>query len=451
VPVLGLIVFVHELGHLIAARMVGVKVTVFSLGFGQRLFGFQRGDTDYRVSLLPLGGYVKMAGDNLEEERSGDPDEFLSRNWYERAFIAVAGPAANFVMATVCAVLIFYLGVHYPLYPPTVGPVAEGGAIAELGLAQGDRVLEVGGETVTYMEDIQQGLSRAIDEKTPIDLLVVRAGADTAPAVVPLTVLDAESLATNLVPNFPAIVGQVTVGTPAYQSGLREGDRFIEVAGVAIDSWWDLVDQISARPNEEIEIVVVRGDQTIRRMVTPANESGDGRIGIAHQYFGTGIRKHGLGESVGLGWGHVTGLSVRFVQGLGTWAGSIFDEPKNIGSGLAGPISIVKMSADQAGRNRTDLLNWLVLISIALMVMNLLPIPVLDGGHILVAFIEGIMRRPLGPRFMMALWRMGMVFLLLLMTFAIANDGLKLVQRTRANHEIEAAEQEAMGDVQKTP
>lgn len=434
VPILGVIVFVHELGHFIAARLVGVRVTVFSLGFGRRLVGFERGETDYRISLLPLGGYVKMAGDSIEEEREGAADEFLSRAWWERAFIAIAGPFANFVMAIFCAIVLFAAGVEFPLRPNVVGPVEPGSVAAEVGLQQGDVIERVGDTDTPNWHDVVQRLDEQIGAGAEARLFVLRK--DGGAQTIPVGVTEAESLIVSLVPEIPAEVGQVTVGTPAYQAGLREGDRIVSVDGVAIEGWWDLRREVSTRPGQEITLVLERDGTHLERTITPADQDGVGLIGVSQVSQGTGVERYTLGQSIVQGTQYTVALVVRFVEGLG----QLVTSWRTAGSNLAGPIAIVQMSAQQAEQGRTELLNWLIFVSVALMVMNLLPIPVLDGGHILVAVLEGVMRRPLGPRVMLAIWRAGMVFLLLLMTFAIANDGFKLVQRTRADRQVTEVE-----------
>jgi regulator of sigma E protease len=290
-------------------------------------------------------------------------------------------------------------------------------------------------EPTAYWSDVNLALDDAAGEGRAAVLRLESAGGFRRSVVV--SPAAAESLNATLLPFIPSTIGQVTVGAPAYQAGLRDGDRIVEIEGLPIDSWWDLRDAIMKRPGMPTEIVVEREGERLARSVTPAEQGGRGVIGIIHEFYGTGVRRYGPGESISRGVGYTLQVCANFANGLR----QLFSAPQSLGSNLAGPIAIVQMSADQAQRGRTDLLNWLIFISIALMTMNLLPIPVLDGGHILVAVIEGVSRRPLGPRFMLAFWRAGMVFLLLLMTFAIANDGLKLVQRSRANRQAPPVEE----------
>lgn len=423
---LGVIVFVHELGHFIAARLVGVRVIQFSIGFGRRITGFTRGDTDYRLSILPLGGYVKMAGDNIEEERDGTPEEFLSRKWYERAFIAVAGPAANFVMAIACGILLFAAGAEYPLHPNVIGPIRAGTVADSLGLRQGETVVEVNDTPTPYWTDVLKALDDARAGKADA-AVSLSLGVDSRSVVVPHDRIAA--VTDSLLPNIPAEVGQVTVGMPAFQAGLHDGDVVVAIDGLPILSWWDLLREISAKPGVPVEIVLERDGARLTRTVTPADQDGVGRIGVVQVSFGTGVQRFGPVESVKRGVGYTLSMCGGFLNGLK----KLVSKPQSLGSNLAGPIAIVQMSADQVQRGRTDLLNWVIFLSIALMTMNLLPIPVLDGGHILIAVIEGVTQRPLKPKIMVAIWRVGMVFLLALMTYAIANDGLKLWQRSRAD------------------
>jgi regulator of sigma E protease len=435
-PLLGSIVFVHELGHFLAARIVGVRVEIFSLGFGRRLGGFVRGGTDYRVSLLPLGGYVKMAGDNLEDRRAGTKEEFLSRPWYDRVFIAIAGPLANFIMAIVCGILLFALGVEHALQPNVVGRIAEEAPINATGLQQGDRVDRVDGTETPYWYDVVDALARADDEHREASLAITR-GDSSLSLALPATHL-AGALET-LVPEIPAVVGELTVGMPAYQAGLAEGDRIVSIDGVAIRDWWDLLREVSAKPGREIVLVFERGGQRVQRSLTPVSDEGSGKIGIAQVSYGTRVARFSILESVQRGTGSAVRLAGLVIGQLPKLPAMLF-KPQELGSNLAGPIAIIQMSADQVERGRTELLNWLMFVSIALMTMNLLPIPVLDGGHILVALIEALARKPLAPKVHLAITRVGMWFLALLMTFAIANDGLKLVQRKKAERDVPAVE-----------
>jgi len=435
-PLLGTIVFVHELGHFLAARAVGVRVEIFSLGFGRRLAGVVRGGTDYRVSLLPLGGYVKMAGDNLEERRTGSRAEFLSRAWYDRVFIAIAGPLANFVMAIVCGILLFALGLEVPLQPNIVGRLSEGGAAASWGIAQGDRIAAIDGTQTGYWYDVADVLARVEDRGDDASLSIVR-GDSAFTAIVPRSSI--ATAAEELVPDVPAVVGELTMGMPAYQAGLAEGDRIVAIDGTPIRDWWDLLQEVSSRPGQEMVLVFERGGQQFERRLTPVNDEGSGKIGIAQVSYGTRVVRFPLAEAITRGTTSAVRLTGLVFAQLPKLPAMLL-RPQELGSNLAGPIAIIQMSADQVRRGRTDVLNWLMYVSIALMTMNLLPIPVLDGGHVLVAVIEGLTRRPIAPKLHGAMTRLGMLFLVLLMTFAIANDGLKLVQRKRAERDVSPME-----------
>jgi regulator of sigma E protease len=429
-PTLGLIVFVHELGHFVAARIVGVRVITFSLGFGKRVWGIEHGGTDYRVCILPLGGYVKMAGDQIEEDRDGAADEFLSRRWYERAFIAAAGPGANFVMAAVCGVLYFATGIQYPLQPNVVGPVLPGSAAAAVGLVEGERVDAIDGELVTHWREVRVALDDAADEERGVTFRLSGDERGEREVRVPANLV--QSLGDSLVAELPAEVGQLNVGTPAYQAGLRVGDVIVAVEGVAIRSWYDLLREIQSRPGQEITLEVERDGSRFTRSLSTIDNDGVGMIGVGVMEFGTAVQHYGLAEAVPLGISLTLDVWRQVVTSIGSAFSMIFRNPREASSGLAGPLAIMQISAQQAEAGRSELIFWLMFLSLALLSMNLLPIPVLDGGHIVVALYEGVSRRPISPPIYVAMYRMGLLFLLALMTLAFASDGFKFVQRNQA-------------------
>lgn len=433
-PTLGLIVFVHELGHFVAARIVGVRVITFSLGFGKRLWGFEHGGTDYRICALPLGGYVKMAGDQIEEEREEAPDEFLSRRWYERAFIAVAGPGANFVMAVICGVLFFATGIQYPLHPNVVGPVAPGSLAASLGMTEGDRITAVDGVDTGYWHDVELALEEAADGERPATLSLAGDGAGREVRVpadgVPV-------LRDSLLVFISTEIGQVSVGTPAYQGGLQQGDVILAVNDTPVASWYDLTDEVRPRPAEAITLEIEREGGRITRALTTLDSNGIGLIGVEPVRVGTGNQSYGIGEAIPLGVEMTLGVWRQVVTGIGSAFAMMITNPKEATNGLAGPVAIMQISAQQAESGRSDLLYWLMFLSLALLSMNLLPIPVLDGGHIVVALYEGVSRRPISAPVYAVMYRVGLLFLLVLMTLAVAGDGFKVFQRSRAVNAVD--------------
>ncbi len=433
IPVLGVIVLAHELGHFVAARLVGVRVLIFSIGFGRRLVGFRRGETDYRVSLIPVGGYVKMAGDSVEEEREGAPYEYLSRKWWERVIIAVAGPGANLAMALVCGVLMFAFGVQYPHQPNVVGPVDPGSVADSLGLRQEDVIVSVAGDSTRNWRSVVMALDAGADAPGGATLVVTTA---EVPREIHVPRSAVEALLTTLVPNVPAVVGALSVGLPAYQAGLRKGDRIVEIDGVPIRAWSDLRRNIIGRAGEPITLLVEREGATFTRSVTPLDQDGSGVIGIEGISYGIFVQRFSPGESVRLGVSYAFTMAGNFLRGFA----QLFVRPAELGKNVVGPIGIMQMSAEQVERGRTDLLNWLIFVSIALLIMNLLPIPVLDGGHVLSAVIEAVRGRQLGARGQGILWRAGAAFLLALMVYVTAKDIFREWQRSRADRQVAPVE-----------
>jgi regulator of sigma E protease len=425
--VLGILVLLHEWGHFVAAKLCGVRVDVFSIGFGPRLFGTKRGDTDYRVSAFPLGGYVRMAGDNPVEERTGADYEFLSRPRWQRFLIAVAGPIVNISFAF----LIFWgiyaaVGMPYDtsLRQPADVVAVPVDSVAASGIQPGDRILQVNGVPTPNWEKV---LSEVDDPKpgTSYKLSISRNGApETLNVSVP-----ANATPYDLVgyPSMPAVVDEVGDGTPASKGGIKPGDRIVAMNGTPVVTWLQLLGQVRSSGGRPIEFIVERDGNRISLVIAPAQApTPDGQttfqIGItekspeAYERQGiiTSIKDAGAETYM---YGH---LIIGLVGGLLTGKFSMHD--------LAGPVGIVKISGEAAKRGPVTLFQWMAYISLDLGLLNLLPIPILDGGHVLMLAIEGLIRRDLSISVKERFVQVGLVFLLGLFAFVMYSDILKLVQ-----------------------
>jgi regulator of sigma E protease len=426
---IGVLIFVHELGHFLAAKRYGIGVPVFSLGFGPRLFGFKRGGTDYRVALIPLGGYVRMAGDEADENRSGAPDEFLSRSRWQRFVVFVAGATFNIVLAVVVVALLFRVwGKEEPPaaeVPPTVVEVMAGSTAAEAGVEPGDQVIAVSGRDMrdprTEAEEI---LLQPDTEKTVVlerdgrrIEVAMSTGSDPRYHLgFPGWLLRSDS------PGTPGI-SYVASGSPAQKAGLQRGDKILGIDQVMDPGEVRLRAMVAASPGQEIVLHVERGGQRLDIPLVPRDESGVGRIGVVFRTSGP-VRNMGLGEA--------------FVESLrfnGETARALFLALRSIGTRLfrgeigavrafSGPIEIAEMSR-RSLEDPQAFLQFLAILSLNLGIFNLLPIPVLDGGHILILLVEGVLRKDLSQKIKERVLQAGFVFLILLFGAVMFFDVVK--------------------------
>ena len=415
--VIGVLVFVHELGHYLAARRVGVRVLTFSLGFGPKLLRTQRGDTEFCVSAIPLGGYVRMAGENPDDRRTGHDDEFLSKTKWERFQILIAGPAMNVVLAIVVMTGVLYQGAEVPAYetePPVVGTVAAGSAAERVGIRAGDRVLSVAGRVVETWEELFRAvLPRAARE---IEVVVRNAAGERVLRVTPDSQTEFEMGDLGVGPVLQPQIRSVTPGEPAAAAGILAGDVIEAVEGDPVSSD-ELVSRINAHAEEPLRLSVRRGESRRDIVVTPALRGDVGLIGVSISPFEVRTFEPGFLEAFQLSlarnyeW---SGLIFQTLAGLFTAETS----PRQ----LVGPLGIAQLSGGAAEIGLIALLSLMSMISLNLGILNLLPIPVLDGGHIAIMAIEGVSRRDFSMRVKERMLLVGFVALMMLMVTVIYND-----------------------------
>ena len=423
--VLGVMIFVHEFGHFATAKFFGIRVDVFALGFGPRLFGFRRGDTDYRVCALPLGGYVKMKGENPDEDITGDDDEFLSRPKWQRFFVLLNGPVMNVVLAFVLLTMVFMRGIETESWrfdPVTVGWIMADSPAAATELAPGDRILAVDGEPVATWQDFD--LRVVISGGQEIELTVENERGRSVIAATPQWQMPNGQGWLGALPPFPPVVDSVAEGTPAEEAGMMAGDRFVEVNGEAIADWNQLTAIIRDRPEKPTAIVVDRDGELISFTATPGTRPEEqgvvGRLGVYRVY---DFELRSLGFTAAMAR---SGREIRRQTALiGEILSRLFTGRMSVRT-LSGPIEIARFSGATARSGDPFLLFWFMgIVSLQLGLLNLLPIPVLDGGHIAVLAFEGITRHDLSLQVKERMMTVGVVLLVALMLVVITFDILK--------------------------
>ena len=424
---LSLLVLVHEFGHFWVARRAGVRVLRFSIGFGPEIAGITRGDTRYSICWIPFGGYVKFAGDNPEEQRDETSDEFLSQPLGTRSAIVLAGPVMNYVLAILLFAVVLKVGGIDTIDTTRIGSVEPASLAEELGLRPDDVIRSVDGVEVTDWREFGERLMR-VGSGEEFTISVERTGTSsevrgTTPddggfAVAPL----------GITPFVEPIIGGVQEGGPAWEAGLREGDRVLSVAGTPVDRWSALADVIREHPDESVEIAWQRDGERLDARVTPkavASPTADretvGQIGILQV---VDTRPIGMGAALVGGWERTWWITEQVLQLLPRIPQMIFrsifhgDENNTLG----GPVRMAQMFGEAARLGILTFVAMMASISTQLAIFNLLPIPVLDGGHLALYLVEFVTRRPPSLRVKIALQQIGFALLLLLMLSVTVMD-----------------------------
>ena len=423
--VLGVMVLIHELGHFLAARYFDVRVETFSFGFGPRLFGFKRGDTDYRVCLFPLGGYVKMAGENIGEPTE-DPGEFMSKPRWQRMIIAVMGPVFNVVLALVLLTGLFmvrYQRLVFELEPPLIGYVSDHSAASRAGIQAGDLIVSIDGKETPAWETV-----RLIEIAAPLKTLRVTVERDGKRLEFPVTV-EAEKSGigdAGWTEETPVRLGRTLPGLPAEKAGIQQGDMLLSLNGEKVNSWRQVPDSIQRSQDQPIELEVLRNEKVVKMRLTPIYDTSDAespawRIGVElspdYERITTRLGfAEAVEQSVDYNVKNAT-LIFGFLAGL-------VEQRMSIKS-LEGPIGIARLSGEAARAGWPPLIMLMAAISLNLGIFNLLPIPILDGGMITLLLLESLIRRDVSVAVKERIAQAGLVFILLLFAFVIYNDILK--------------------------
>jgi regulator of sigma E protease len=441
---IGILVFIHELGHFLAAKSTGMRADVFAIGFGKRLFGWNKklgftfgelpkdykgeGDTDYRISMLPLGGYVKIAGmvdesfDTEFANKEPEPYEFRSKSFWQKTFVITAGVIMNLLLA-----IVVFWGANYFKGKPvtettTVGYVEANSTADSLGFMSGDKITTINNEAVTNWEDLRTALYvNTIGDD--LNIAVDRNGIIKNLFVPRNRIPDLEKQGEFILPEgLRPYINSVDEGSPAANAGIKAGDIFLSVNDADLSSYKQLVKVISANPGNELSAVIKRGEDTIAVYVTPAD---DGKIGIAVTETFEGkveYRTFGFFESFVLaGTDMVNYTKLTFKVAKKVIVGEV-----EFGKAFGGPVRIAQLAAKSADVGIEGFLFFLAILSLSLALINIMPFPVLDGGHLLIIIIETIARREIPVKVKIAINNTGFVLLLLLMAFIIYNDILSL-------------------------
>lgn len=403
---LGVIVFVHEAGHLLVARACGIRVLVFSLGFGKRVWGIERGGTDWRISALPLGGYVRLAGENPAEKQD-DPRSFHAHPRWQRILVYLGGPAANAVLAVALFAGLLIAGLDLPMLqriPPLVGSVEAGSPAEQAGIRAGDVVRRIGERRIERWQDLNLEIMQSPNRRLAV--LIERGEEELELALTPVPFGKYELGDAGLYPRVLPRVSHVVEDSPAAAVGLQRGDELRAIDGRAVSDPADFVSRISARPNQALHLEIVRAGEARVLEIVPRDVDGRGQIGVGL----TIARPHPPLEAVAVAVGYCLDIVDQTFEVLGR----LIRRELPAENALHGAIEIAAVSGEAARQGPLVLLHVIGLLSVSIGLLNLFPIPILDGGHIVVLTVESLIRRDLPLRVKEVINAAGAVLLLAL-------------------------------------
>jgi len=431
IAVLGVLIFIHELGHFLAARHVGVRVEAFSIGFPPTAWGKQVGDTEYRLSWVPIGGYVKLFGQNVNDENPNDPTNYAAKSLFQRLYILAAGPAMNLLFALIFMPLVFLIGMDMPAYlkePPLIQNVQQGSYAQEIGIRANDEILAVNGTYVKNWEELHSELAKVSTEEN-LTMEVDRAGS--------LVILEGSGTAFQNAgpmgwsPFLAPVVGEFTEQSPAMKAGIQAGDKVTRVNGQAIMDW----SEISPAVQQFMQESVNNSETATKTLTVELERNGDIQFVEVAPYLepksqrwllGMSMfkisRSFSFGESVILGTSRLwflTKATFGFLGQMFQGEGSMDD--------LGGPVKIGMVIGDAVRSGIAELFFLMSFISLQLGIFNLLPIPALDGGHIFMLLVEKFNGGPLSTALKEKTQMVGFSLLISLMIFVTWNDLMSLL------------------------
>ena len=420
IVLVGVLIWFHELGHFLMAKLFGVKVETFSIGFGPVILKKQIGETEYRLSALPLGGFVKLYG---EEESLNDPRAFSSKPNWQKILIAFGGPLFNFVLAVILFALLALLGKEEPAYlyqKPVVGHVQENTLAQRLGVQAGDVILEVNHKKVENWKELE----RVVVDNLLSKEWTVKVLRDGKELELKLSGRVESSGGFGAEPFLPAVIGRVLKNSPAQQVGLKEGAKILEVNGKPVKSWYELVSEVRKSKGEPVSLKVEQDGVVQTKVVVPNIDARTGTplLGIAPKVETIKVKKgflQAIEEGVEKTY-KLTLLSLKALWGIITGGISI--------KTLGGPVAIAQLAGESAQQGILPFLGMMAFISVQLAVFNLIPLPVLDGGLILLFLIESLRGKPLPSKFKEVWARVGFALIITLAVFVFINDLIRLFQ-----------------------
>src|SRR5208282_3567752 len=425
--VLGFMILIHEFGHYAAAKYFGVRVKVFSIGFGKRLLGFTKGETDYRISAIPLGGYVKMSGENPMDDRTGDPGEFLSHPRWQRFIVALAGPAMNIMLAVALLTGVYMVHYEYPAVldePAVVGWVNPNTPADKAGIQKGDRIVRV--EDIENPNWEQVDVTDALSPNQPLKFGIERDGKVMDKVLVPEPLGPNQYGVVGWVPKESSVILTVVEpGMPAEKAGLKVGDQILTANGEDIPALEALVQMLNRTKDQPLELVVLRNRQkqtfTVKPTLAAGGPSQETRYRIGVASVPTKVVKLGFAEALKRSLSDNKKSSFLILELLQKMV-----QRKVSMRQVDGPIGIGS-AVGQAAREEgwMPLLLITAAISLNLGIMNLLPIPILDGGVILLLFIETLMQKEISLPIKERIYQAAFVFLVLFAVMVIYNDLVK--------------------------
>lgn len=417
--VITLLVFVHELGHFAAAKLFGMRVDVFSIGMGPRAFGFVRNNTDYRVSYFPIGGYVKIAG-MIDESMDTDfinsepqPWEYRSKPRWQRSIVISAGVIMNLIAAGLIFSFLYVKNgkTLFPFDSSKPVTITENSAFYELGMRTGDQLIKINNKPIKYYSDITD-----LEQITNVNLnfTVVRDGHEKVLPVPDnfLSTLDGKEIGLKV--QIEPIIGVILPGSPAEKNGLLQGDKILAINDNPISFFEDIPEYLQKQSIEEAKITYLRGNQTEEVFLKLDNH----KIGIGPKEFNYEKVDYSVGEAFVAGFGSIGSNLTGMINGFA----KIFQGKEEASKAIGGPIKIFQLSGQTGAMGWDPFLRFMALISLSLALMNILPIPALDGGHLFILIVESIARRDLSHKLKMGIQQAGFAILIGFMIFAVYND-----------------------------
>ncbi len=423
VAVLGFMILIHEFGHYIVAKWLGVRVEQFAIGFGKRLVGFRKGDTDYRINAIPLGGYVKMSGENPMDERSDDPREFMNHPRWHRFLVAIAGPTMNILLAIVLLTTVYMVHYEYPAVfdePPVIGWVLKDTAAAKAEFEIGDRITHIDDVKNPTWEQVQ--LKEALSPGQPLDVTVDRNGKTLEKTIVPEAAgVDQIGYAGWAPKEDTVTIVDLQENMPAEKAGLKEGDKILALDGKPVPALAEMIESLEITKDKPITLTVLRNGEQKTFALQPVLLEKRYRIGIGTEQMK--VKTLPFGEALNLSLHENRQNALLILELVKKMA-----QRKISMRSIEGPIRIGQAAGEAARRKGwTPLMGLTAAISLNLGIFNLLPIPILDGGVILFLLIEGLMRRDISMNIKERVYQAAFVFLVLFAVMVIYNDLMKTI------------------------